>query len=86
MTWRSTVSEVRESTWRAALEEAHGCITHAAYTIGIHRSHGMRLTKEYELTEYARLLRLDHGLPATGRPKNATPRNKRLGNETVRKT
>jgi DNA-binding NtrC family response regulator len=70
VSWRSTVRDVRASTWKQALEAAHGNITHAAEALKIHRTHGAKLTKQYGLTGYALELRLGAGVPATGRPPN----------------
>lgn len=43
--------------WKAALEEAGGCITYAAENCGMTRDRGNRLTRRFELVEYAAELR-----------------------------
>lgn len=57
----SLFNETRESTWRKALENAHGNITHAAEAIGIHRVQASRLTKQLGLAGFAKELRIDFG-------------------------
>lgn len=60
--WDVAAKEVQLSALQDALSKSHGNISQAAKTVGISRSHAMRLVKKYELTEFAAKLRLKHGI------------------------
>jgi len=51
------VNELRLDTWKAALIEAKGVISHAARAVGINRSYATKLNRKYALTEFAAELR-----------------------------
>ena len=72
------VDESRREAWREALTEAKGNISHAARAMRWSRSYGMALTCAYDLSEWARRLRLASGAKATGRPPTPRIRAKKL--------
>jgi len=64
------LSQERER-FEAALRQAHGNITQAAAALGISKGYAMVLMKRFDLSEWARQLRANDGVSATGRPRNA---------------
>lgn len=70
LSFSETIDGVRNSVWREALERAGGRIAQAAREFGFSRQRGWALTKRHGLVEEARTMRLAHGQPAIGRPRD----------------
>lgn len=64
------LSQERER-FEQALVQVHGNITQAAAALNISKGYAMVLMKRFDLTEWAKRLRAEDGVSATGRPKNA---------------
>lgn len=67
--WNIAATEVQLASWREALVEHNGNISHAATAIGISRAHATRLMKKYALMEFAAELRRGAGMAEKGRPR-----------------
>jgi len=57
---RHVVESVRAETWRQALEDARGNISVAARAVGVSRRHASKLTRTFDLVDFARALRAKH--------------------------
>jgi hypothetical protein len=55
--------------FEAALRAARGNITQAAAALGISKGYAMVLVKRFRLTEWAKKIRAEHGIAATGYPR-----------------
>ena len=62
------VAEVRKETWAETLELHNGNITHAAASLGINARTGRKLNARFDLTDFAKDLRLSAGGKERGRP------------------
>lgn len=73
--WVAASKEVQLAAFRKALTDQKGNVTRAATAIGVHRSHAMRLLKEFGLVKFAAELRVKSGAikgkdgRVSGRPK-----------------
>ncbi len=56
------------ATWKAALETAHGNVSHAAKALGLNRNRGNKLTVRFELVAYGAALRTKYTGRSIGRP------------------
>lgn len=59
--WVDAARQVQFSTWRGALVVAGGNITRASEALNIGRATGTRLTRKFDLREFAAGLRLENG-------------------------